>query len=89
MKGPDPVVGKAVTGEKNDTKEKSVGIERMGAETPLPLVSNRTEASYQTVSFKPHASFQHRHMLFILPFKILTLPCLLIEYYLIIYYLWI
>lgn len=47
MKGPDPVVGKAVTGEKNDTKEKSVGIERMGAETlpSLGLKQNGSELS--------------------------------------------
>ena len=44
MKGPDPVVGKAVTGKKNDTKEKSVGIERMGAET-LPSLGFKQNGS--------------------------------------------
>ena len=89
MKGPDPVVGKAVTGEKMTQKKNPWELREWGPKLSLPLVSNRTEVSYQTVSFKPHAGFQHRHMLFILPFKIFILPCLLIEYYLIIYYLWI
>lgn len=90
MKGPDPVVGKAVTGKKIIKQKKNPWESReWGPKLSLPLISNRTEVSYQAVSFKPHASFQHRHMLFILPFKIFILPCLLIEYYLIIYYLWI
>ena len=45
MKGPDPVVGKAVTGKKIDkTKEKSLGIERMGAET-LPSLGFKQNGS--------------------------------------------
>ena len=71
MKGPDPVVRKAVTGKKNDTKEKSVGIERMGAET-LP-----------SLGFKQNGSELSSSEFFFI------LPCLLIEYYLIIYYLWV
>ena len=45
MKGPDPVVGKAVTGKKNNkTKEKSLGIERMEAET-LPSLGFKQNGS--------------------------------------------
>ena len=65
---PDPVFGKAVTGKKMKQKKNPWELREWGPKLSLPLVSNRTEVSYQAVSFKPHASFQHWHMLFILPF---------------------